>query len=139
LSDGRQALITCGFSKEVCAFLFSAEGDYLCLERRKPRLNADLVSNKDSHVRELYAFLSAEFGFAPDLIRIKRFAEPTESVSVQPLPQSLRQFAESPAEADADEYLCKLEELRRWVDEEAFVLNTWNDYWLDASGKVTDS
>jgi hypothetical protein len=136
LPDGRQALVTCGYPKEVCAFLFTAEGDYFGVERREPELTAEpeeegLATND----AELHRYLAAEFGFAPGLIRVKRFAEPSEMVSIEPLPVSLAHVAAHPESASAGD----LEDLRSWVEQGEFVLCTWNDYYLDATGEVTAS
>jgi hypothetical protein len=137
LTDGRQALVTCGYPKQVCVYLFTAEGEYEGVERRTPKLDADLGS--DAHVRELYDSLAREYGFVPGLIRVNRFSEPREGVSIDPLPDYLAEFVADPAGEDAEERATHLELLRQWVAEESFVLSTWNDYWLNADGKVTSS
>src|SRR5262249_1840913 len=41
LPDGRQALVTCGYPKRVCVYLFTPEGDYIGVERHTPSLEAD--------------------------------------------------------------------------------------------------
>lgn len=138
LPDGRQALVTCGYPKRVCVYLFTPEGDYIGVERRTPRLEAD-VDDTDTHVGELYAHLSEAFGFVPDLIRVKRFSEPSEVVSIEPLPDYLAEFVAHPEGVDADERAGLLENLRQWVEDGSFLLNTWNEYWLDDEGEVTSS
>lgn len=135
LPDGRQALVTCGYPKEVCAYLFTEDCEYQGVERRKPTLIADLDGpERDTHVRELHEYLAVEFGFVPDLIRVKRFCESEELVSIEPLPR----YLDEPGGFDGtdEEYL---KDLRQWVGEGAFVLNTWNDYWLNANGEVSAS
>jgi hypothetical protein len=138
LPDGRQALVTCGYPKQVCVYLFAPEGDYIGVERRTPRLEADL-DDTDGHVSELYAYLSEAFGFVPGLICVKRFSEPSEIVSIEPLPDALAELVADPESVDAEERAGLLEWLRRWVEEGSFLLNTWNEYWLDDEGRVTSS
>jgi hypothetical protein len=103
--------VTYGYPKEICAYLSTAEGDYL----------------------------AAEFGFTDGLIRVKRFEEESGWVAIEPLTHYLRDFA-AHHESVPEEYRANaLEELRGWVEAGAFVLYTWNDYWLDANGEVTSS
>ena len=132
LADGRQALVTCGIQKKLCAYLFSTEGDYLGVERREPKLIAEPEElGAATNDRELHDYLAKEFGFTPDLIRVKEFDEPAELVSINPLPRYLDE-----SELDDESYLV---DLRQWVEDGAFVLITWNDYWLNANGEVTAS
>jgi hypothetical protein len=138
LPDGRQALVTCGYPKRVCVYLFTAEGDYLGVDCRTPKLEAH-VDDTSAHVRELHDFLSRAFGFVPGLIRVKRFCEPSEVVSIEPLPNYLDEFVSDPEGVDTEERKRHLESLREWVEENSFVLNTWNDYWLNSEGEVTGS
>src|SRR5689334_13508033 len=82
LPDGRQALVDFCGSWLMEVLLFSHEGNYLGREARKldPMLPPD-----DSDIfndQQLHAYLSAEFGFTPALIRIKRFYEPEASLSI---------------------------------------------------------
>jgi hypothetical protein len=140
LPDGRQALITCSCLQEVRAFLFTRDGDYLGVEHRKPVLTA--VPEEpylDVNDAELRAYLVAEFGFTPGLIRVKRFDEPSEWVSVEPLTHYLADFVADPESVPEDGREGALEELREWIEAGEFVLNTWNDYWVDANGEVTSS
>jgi hypothetical protein len=128
-------------------FLFSPEGDYLGHQRRsaapkpwseeagQPLSDREL----DLFVQELHQFLADEFGFKPGLIHVKRFEEPAESVSIEPLPSYLVEFAADPEGIPEDRRSDHLAELERWVAEGDFVLNTWNDYWLDKDGEVISS
>jgi hypothetical protein len=140
LPDGRQALVLCGRMKQVRAFLFTAAGDYLGFEHRQPALTAPPEEPwLDLNERELLDYLAAEFGFAPGLIRVKAFEEPSELVSVEPLTGYLTDFVADPESVPADGRAGALEELRGWVEAGEFVLGTWNDYWVDADGEVTSS
>jgi hypothetical protein len=147
LPDRRQAPVICGNTPDVRVFLFSPEGDYLGHQRRSdaperpPKEAGRPLSDRelDLFIRELHRFLADEFGFEPGLIHVKRFEEPAESVSVEPLPGYLVEFAADPEGVPEDRRPYHLAELERWVAEGDFVLNTWNDYWLDKDGEVISS
>jgi hypothetical protein len=116
--------VTCGDPKGICLFRFSREGDYLGFQRRTPALvrppeEAGLAVND----RELHDFLRDEFGSIPDLIRVKRFAEPAEEVSIDPFPAHLKALATDPKDVPEGERHLRLAELTQWVGQGDFVLN----------------
>jgi hypothetical protein len=140
LPDGEQMLVTCNRIGELRSFFFSGDGDYLGMRRRTPEtLRPEGEVGLDLHVRQLHEILAAEYGFAPGLIRVKEFEEPEALVSVAPLPAYLEEFARDPKCEPEERWPALVEELKRWVLEGDFVLNTFNDYWLDSSGEVSSS
>jgi hypothetical protein len=90
---------------------------------------------------EFHAYLLREFGFQPELIRVKEFVT-SEDLAVRLLPYFA--LVHDPEEEDEaqwgqdsadNEPLC----LQGWLDDGDFVLTWGNGYHLDATGEVVGS
>jgi hypothetical protein len=141
LADGRQALVTLDVRLLLVVTLFDAAGKMVGEEERDLAGRWPIPGHGYADVdhAELHAYLWAEFGFKPAVIRIRKFV--TDRVSIAPLPAHYQEFvddAESPS-FDGEQRERFRAYIKEWVKGEEFVLLWGNDYWLDKNGDVTSS
>ncbi len=131
LPDGRQALVLTLDEDELSVLTFDAGGRYLGVEQRVARL-AEPPGPDDGLLKEaeLQQYLRAALGLTPGQIRVRRFAEPSLLVSIEPLvgPDDL------PDVAGGD-----LADLTRMVADGDFEFHSGNVYVVDCTGEVVSS
>jgi hypothetical protein len=125
--DGRQTLMAV-FVDATFGIFFAPDGTLLEYVERHPATDATLHAWQD------------ELGFEPHAIRIRKFEIPSQGLGIEDLPSHLADFVEDPqSEPDPDERAELSRSIRRWLQNESFVLYWGNDLWLDGSGHVTSS
>lgn len=159
LPQGRQALVTGGNRRhELAVHLFDRDGNFLGVERRELNFDCFGDSGEDDDEEQeededspdggeggmaqtLRAYLAAEFGFRPGLIRIKRVDHPDAEFSIDPLPTHYEEFLEDPHNrlfTDEDRHAYPYS-MREWLRQGEFIFNYNNDYYVDQNGEVTSS
>jgi|SRR5215471_19734456 len=139
LPDGRQALFAIDETRTAVFAMFDRDGDFLQAQYPTlPAVHPDPACYFRQHEGDFIAYLRNAFGFAPALIRIKQFVERQKGLSVHPIPFCYSHLHEHAHSADhQDENL--MDSFRRWLAEDSFVPEWYNDYWLDREGEVTSS
>jgi hypothetical protein len=139
LPDGRQALIAIDETLTAVFATFDRNGNLV--EAQYPTLPAvqpDPAFYYRQHEGELVAYVRNLYGLTPALIRIKQFVERDKGLSVRPIPFCYSHLHAQADSADVqDESL--MDRFRRWLTGEWFVLDWYNDYWLDGEGAVASS
>jgi len=88
-----------------------------------------------------HEYLKQEFGLTPGLIQVREFHLPDEMLAVYRLPEFYQHFLKDPNGPGFDDEMRDYlpDRLKQWREEQRFVFQWDNDFWLDKNGEVTDS
>ncbi len=138
LTNGRQALATLDVQLLFEIAFFDVTGEFVGEEKRDlaGRWPIPAHGYPEINQAELHEYLRNEFGFTPATIRVEWF-ETEYGVKIQPLTYWMQRWVTDPTSHDDPERALKL--LRKWVENEEFVLLFGNDYFLNKDGEVTAS
>ncbi len=144
LPDMRQALAALDSSKNLLVVIFDRGGNVVDVQRKSLAASLNLPPEEwymTVNDAELHEYLHNQFGFTPELIRVKAFLVPEEGLSVHAFPSHYDVFLADPMERVFDDFDRENYPgmIRGWIAEKAFVLDWGNDYWLDDEGEVASS
>jgi hypothetical protein len=130
----------------LAAVFFDENGGFVKHEIRHPAPAAQppgIPSARQAHVQPLTRMWEVledwkrEIGFTSSKIEIIKFYLTDIDAGILDLPGHLQDIADAPPETD-DQLECA-EELQLWRQLGKFVLRWGGEYWLDSSGRVTDT
>jgi len=137
-----QALIGVRSERSVLLLTFANHGALYDIERVElPQFN---VPPEGQFLwfngREFHEFLSREYSFEPNLVRVHRFLVSDDDCGfwVGPLPWHYEQFLAHPLEYSAEEQREYAQQIIRFIDRGAAVLDWGNEWYvLDFDGIAT--
>jgi hypothetical protein len=142
LPGENQAILFWVRPNEVAILRFSPVGEYLGEDVRKCPPLPNLLGQPDQRSEAVHDHFRDAFGFAPGLVRVKRFFADHWQVGIRPVEWFHDEFAADPAtfcSGDQEEATDELDSLRSWVEEGQFVFDCGNSYWVNDCGTVFSS
>ncbi len=124
--------ILCLASKNTVCLFFDKNGNYL-----DSRIFKIALDDKT----EIDAFLLKEYGYKDAPIKFKQFSFSHEGKTIEILPFNgyILEFFEIFESQEKEEKERNVDFVREWIFSNCYVLNCWNDYWVNGNGEITDS